>query len=159
VNFYATIDVTERLLPLLRKGNDPRVVSVASMAGRLSQLSPALQRQFAADDLTLPQLKDLVRSFAASVQDGTHLEKGWSNSNYGLSKLAVIAATRVWARAYPEIRFYSCCPGYCKTDMTSQKGTRDPAVGAKNAVIPATTVLSDAAPSGSFFQNFEVSEW
>eukprot|EP00966_Prymnesium_polylepis_P220485 5100095-Prymnesium_polylepis.3 len=39
VNFYGTLNLTERCLPLLREGDDPRVVSVASMAGKLSQAS------------------------------------------------------------------------------------------------------------------------
>lgn len=157
VNFYGTVDLTTRLLPLLRKGNDPRVVSVASMAGRLGQLSPELQSKFSSQQLTMDELMDLVKDFAESVQDGTHKQKGWGNSNYGLSKLAVIAATKVWARTEPSVRFFACCPGYCRTDMTSQMGVRDPAEGAKNAVIPATT--NDVPPSGAFYQNYEVAEW
>jgi len=157
VNFYGTVDLTERLMPLLEKGTDPRVVNVASMAGRLSQLSPELQKKVSSDDLTMPQLMDIVKDFVDSVHDGTYKKKGFGNSNYGMSKLAVIAATKVWARQHPGIRFFSCCPGYCKTDMTSQNGVRDPADGAKNAVIPATT--KDVPPLGSFFQDYDVSQW
>jgi hypothetical protein len=43
-----------------------------------------------------------------------------------------------------------------KTDMTSQNGMRDPADGAKNAVIPAT--VADA-PTGEFYADFQVSQW
>jgi carbonyl reductase 1 len=158
VNFRATVDLTERLLPLLRRGSDPRIVNVASMSGRLGQLSQERQAQFSSPELTISRLQELVHDFQASVLDGTHSEKGWGNSNYGMSKLAVVAATKVWARqeASAGIKVNCCCPGYCKTDMTSQNGRRDPADGAKNAVLPATM---ENPPTGEFFQDYKVSEW
>jgi carbonyl reductase 1 len=156
VNFRGTCDLTEQLLPLLRKGTDARIVNVASMSGRLGQVSPERQAQFAADDLTMEQLHALVDEFERDVLAGRHREKGWSNSNYGMSKLAVIAATKVWARREPSIKVNCCCPGYCKTDMTSQKGLRDPADGAKNAVLPATM---EHPPTGEFFADYGVASW
>ena len=156
VNFRATIDFTEKMLPLLKKGSDPRLVFVASMSGRLGQLSPDLQKEFSSPSLTMSRLHSLVDKFEKDVQDGTHSANGWGNSNYGFSKLAVIAATKVLAREYPDVSINCCCPGYCKTDMTSQKGVRDPNEGAKNAVIPAT--MQDP-PTGAFFRDFRVKEW
>lgn len=157
VNFRGTVDLTNKLLPLIRKGSDPRVVNVASMAGRLNQVSSSLQKEFSSDSLTMPRLLELVQNFEDAVQDGTFKQKGWGNSNYGLSKLAVIAATKVFAREEEQIRFYSCDPGYCKTDMTSQNGLRDPSDGARNAVIPAT--MENPPASGAFFSNYEVAKW
>ena len=157
VNFYGTVDLTEKMIP--RLSNDARVVTVASMAGRLKQVSQGLQDRFTSKDLTIDGLKALVQEFSDSVQKGTHKEDGWSNTNYGISKLAIVAATKVWARQYPGIRFYSCCPGYCKTDMTSQMGVRDPNEGARNAVIPATLPVAELPSSGAFYSNFEVGKW
>lgn len=156
INFRGTCDLTERLLPLLRKGTDPRLVNVASMSGRLGQLSPERQQQFSADDLTMEQLHSYVDEFERDVWAGNHLKRGWSNSNYGMSKLAVVAATKVWARTEPTIQVNCCCPGYCKTDMTSQNGLRDPADGAKNAVLPATM---EHPPTGEFFADYQVASW
>lgn len=158
VNFRGTVDLTERLMPLLRRGQDRRLVNVASVSGRLNQLAPFRRQQFSDPNLTMQGLKELVDEFERSVKDGNHSQKGWSNSNYGISKLAVIAATRVWAREEHAhaIIVNACCPGYCKTDMTSQQGTRNPADGAKNAVLPAT--MKDP-PTGQFFSNYQVSEW
>ena len=156
INYRGTVDFTQSMLPLLRKGKDPRIVNVASMAGRLSQVSPALQAKFASPSLTLPVLNGLVDDFEASVQDGTHSAKGYSNSNYGMSKLALIAATKVLARENPDVVFICCCPGYCKTDMTSQKGLRDPSDGAKNAVIPATM---ENPPTGAYFSDYKEADW
>jgi len=158
INFRATVDFTEEMLPLLRKGTDARIVNVASMSGHLSQIqSKTLRDKFTSSDLTMPELQKLVDKFEADVQNGNHREQGWGSSNYGMSKLAVIAATKIWAREEgPTIVVNCCCPGYCKTDMTSQKGRRDPSDGAKNAVIPATM---GNPPTGEFFADYQVSEW
>jgi carbonyl reductase 1 len=163
VNFRGTVDFTERMLPLLRRaaveGQDARLVNVASMSGRLNQVTDqAKVDRLTSPDLTMPELMKLVDGYQDSVLDGTHQEAGWGNSNYGMSKLAVIAATKIWARQEQIVRISvnCCCPGYCKTDMSSQKGTRDPADGAKNAVIPATM---KNPPTGEFFENYEVGQW
>jgi carbonyl reductase 1 len=157
INFRGTIGFTEALIPLLLKGSDPRIVNVASIAGRLSQLSPKLQEKFACNDLTMNDLYLIVDDFELRVNMGTHQDYGYSNWNYGMSKLALIAATKILAREYGhKIAINCCCPGYCKTDMTGQNGTREPKDGARNAVIPATM---KNPPTGEFFSNYAVAEW
>ena len=159
VNFRGTVDLTEILLPLLRKGSDARIVNVASMSGHLSQLkSRELRERFSSPTLTMTELRAYVDDFEADVLDGTHSKKGWGNSNYGLSKLALIAATRIMARdeAVNGIKVNCCCPGYCDTDMTSHMGPRPPSEGALNAMLPAT--MKDC-PTGQFFSNMKVAEW
>ena len=157
INYYGVVDFTEMMLPLLRKGEDPRLVNVASKAGYLKQISPALQSKFTDESLTIPELNKLMQEFAAAVEAGDHKQKGWSNSNYGTSKLGVIAATRIWARQEAgKISVNSCCPGFCATDMSSHKGPRPAEEGAKNAVIPATM---ENPPTGAFFSDFTIQEW
>eukprot|EP00438_Fugacium_kawagutii_P013989 Skav200402 [mRNA] locus=scaffold236:2347:10340:+ [translate_table: standard] len=149
----------DRLLPLLRasalQGRNPKIVNVASMAGRLRQLSQPLQAQFAAETLDRERLVMLVQNFVAAVQSGKHKEMGWSNSNYGMSKLSLIAFTRLVAREEPTIQVNACCPGYCRTDMSSNRGGQDPSVGARTvalcALLPGT--------SGAFFENQRLSAW
>ncbi|KAL3929055.1 MAG: hypothetical protein SGPRY_002118 [Prymnesium sp.] len=80
-NYRGTLDLVTRCLPLLRQGDDARIVNVASMAGRLSQLSPELQREFSSNSLTLEQLNSLVDLFQSDVARGTHKANGWSSSN------------------------------------------------------------------------------
>ncbi|KAL3787419.1 hypothetical protein HJC23_001816 [Cyclotella cryptica] len=159
VNFRGTVVLTEELLPLIRRGDDARIVNVASMAGRLSQIvSTDLRSKLSSPDLSMSSLQEYVDQYEKDVVDGTYRQKGWGGSNYGMSKLAVIAATRVWARdeAANGVKVNCCCPGYCDTDMTSHKGPRPPEEGAKNAVIPATM---ENVPTGQFFQNYEISDW
>jgi carbonyl reductase 1 len=157
VNFRGVFHFTESMLPLVRKGVDPRIVNVASMAGRLSQLSPSLQAQFSDVHLTKEELNRLVDEFEHDIMTGNHKSKGWGNSNYGFSKLALIAATKIWAREeVGTIKVNAICPGYCDTDMTSHKGPRSPSEGAKNAVLPA---IAKDCPTGEFFENMQVSVW
>lgn len=160
VNFRGTLDLTEALLPLLRDGGaeDPRIVNVASMAGRLGQVSPARQKQFSSEALSLTELRGLVDEFAADVAAGAHKQRGWGGSNYGFSKLALIAATKVLAREEPSIKVNCCCPGYCDTDMTSHKGPRPAEEGAKNAVC-LITGPREACPTGVFIQDQRPSKW
>ena len=157
INFRGTEQVTEALLPLLLESKEGgRIVNVASMAGKLRQLSPALQAEFSSPSLTIPKLHELVGTFERDVASGVHAQKGWGRSNYGLSKLAVIAATKVHAREHPSLRVNCCCPGYCDTDMSSHKGPRPPSEGAKNAVILAT---AQPCPTGAFYENERESKW
>jgi carbonyl reductase 1 len=157
INFRGTVAFTETMLPLIKEGTtDPRIVNVASMSGRLGQLSPELQKRFSSETLTMSELHQLVNDFEEAVHRGTYRQEGWGSSNYGLSKLALIAATRVLARENPDIAINSCCPGYCATDMSSHKGPRHPSDGAKNAVLPAT--MKDP-PTGAFFSDYQVAEW
>lgn len=159
INFRGTLDFTQQLLPLLRKGRDARIVNVASMAGRLSQLtSSQLIDQFTSPHLTKEGLVNLINQFESDVHSGCHASKGWSNSNYGMSKLAVIALTKVLAREElgNGIKVNCCCPGYCDTDMTSHRGTRSPMDGARNAVLPA---IMEDCPTGEFFRDLQVARW
>jgi carbonyl reductase 1 len=165
VNFRGTVDFTEHILPLVRKGSDARIVNVASMAGKLIQLrSKELQNAFSSPVLAKNELYELVNKYEVSVKRasfanaGEHAERGWGNSNYGFSKLALIAMTKVWAReeAKNGISVNCCCPGYCDTDMTSHRGSRSATDGAKNAVIPATM---ENPPKGEYFSDYKVATW
>jgi len=162
VNFWGTVRLTDSLLPLLRKsgacGNHPRLIMMASSAGRLSQLSPELQHRFSSSQLDRDELFQLVCKFQVDVANGRHRREGWGSNNYAFSKLALIAYTKVLAREEgPEMRVNACCPGYCNTELSGHKGPRPPDVGARCAV--KLTMLPDDAPTGEFWQDEQVCEW
>lgn len=163
INYHGTLQVTEALMPMLtaaasEPSADIRIVNVASMAGKLKQLQPARQAAFSDPALTIPTLNGLVCEFASDVASGKLKEKGWGSSNYGFSKLAVIAATKVLAREHPSLKVNCMCPGYCDTDMSSHKGPRPPSEGAKIAVMLAT-MPRPACPTGAFYENMQLSKW
>ena len=125
INYYGLVDFTETMLPLLRKGQDPRLVNVASMSGRLGQVSSNLQKKFTDESLTIPELSKLMGEFANAVQAGDHRKKGFSNTNYGMSKLGVIAATNIWARQEAgKISVNSCCVSH-KSQIVPGKRNRN----------------------------------
>jgi carbonyl reductase 1 len=168
VNFRGTVDFTEKMLPLLREtaklernqtGKSVKIVNVLSIAGYLDQVAQRRQEQFTDRNLTVEKVKDLMDEFERDVLAGTHKAAGWSSSNYGMSKLGMQAVTQVWARTESKsgILVYSCCPGYCRTDMTSNKGHLHPSAGAKYVIAPA--VSEPPLPSGSFVVEGVISEW
>jgi len=158
INLLQTLKLTENVLSMLLSSQHGRLVNIASMAGKLRQVSPELQARFRDESLTLDGLRELAGEFTEAVAQGNHEAHGWSKSNYGFSKLCLIAATKVLSREHPSLRINCCCPGYCDTDMSSHKGPRSAVDGAMNAV-PLCLQLSDDGPTGEFFQDFKLSSW
>lgn len=75
-----------------------------------------------------------------------------------MSKLAVIAYTKVLAREEQGILVNACCPGYCDTDMTSHKGPRPPEEGARTPVALAL-LPQGSRTTGEFWENEKPSQW
>ena len=162
-NYYGTVRLTQNLLPLIKAtGENPQVVNVASMAGKLAQIrSEQLRDAFTAPTLTKEGLDELVGAFASAVAAGNHAQQGWGNSNYGFSKLAVIAYTKMLAREQSPgpVKVNCCCPGYCSTDMSSHGGSRTASDGARNAVMLALQEPGPNALNGEFIQDWAVGSW
>ncbi|GAB5362926.1 hypothetical protein AAMO2058_000840500 [Amorphochlora amoebiformis] len=155
-NYWGTLDVCEALIPIMREGGN--VVNVASRAGTsaLKGMSEERRVEFLDPKMTKEGLGKLCNTFVEDVKDGKHQEAGWANSCYGTSKAAVIVLTRILAKelASKKIVCNSMCPGYCKTDMTSNMGYRSAAEGADTAVWLALQVAEssdDKRPTGGFF--------
>lgn len=151
-NYYGTLRVCKKLLPLVRDGG--RVVNVSSEAGHLNKVSQKLQDQFSSEKLTIDQLSSLLDKFVSDVGKGTYKEEGWPRSTYAVSKIGVTALTKVLAREEKRnILINCCCPGYCNTDMTSGKGPKSPEEGAESllhlALLPKDSKLNGKFTSGS----------
>ena len=160
VNFFSTLHVTNAMLPLLRKSPSPRIVNVASMAGHL-RILPSEEKKalISSPALKLRDLELLMHEFVTDVEGGTHAQKGWPNTCYGMSKLGLIALTKVLARDEPEIMINACCPGYCDTDMTGGKGPRSAEHGARTPVMLALMPLDGVKPTGLFFSDEKEDAW
>ena len=130
-NYFGTLEVTQRCLPLLERSPSPRIINVASYAGRLAILrSQDLVDAFTSETLTIPELSSLIQEFTRDVHDGSYQLKGWPTTCYGMSKLGLIALTRVLARQHPDMMVNSVDPGYCCTDQNNNLGPVDAADGA-----------------------------
>ncbi|CAO1613977.1 unnamed protein product [Parajaminaea phylloscopi] len=161
-NYWATRDLTTLLVPEMRKGG--RVVTVASMAGKLKGYSPALSQRFKdahASDST-EQADALMSDFQRDVNSGDLEDNGWKIAAYSVSKAGVIALHGALSNKYgkegKDILVATCCPGYVDTQMTKHKGVRHTDEGAST---PVTLALSEVGSDkgGSFWENDKESQW
>lgn len=157
-NYYATRDITRLLLPHMRDGG--RIVTVASMAGKLNGYSDDITKRFKAVQ-TEQEADQLMKEFEDSVKAGDHDQKGWKSAAYSVSKAGIIAWHVALARELKasgsSIVPATCCPGYVSTRMTKHKGVRTVEEG---AMTPSTLALDNVGDAGgSFWENSRPSVW
>ena len=163
VNFTGTLNVCKMLFPLLRP--HARVVHVAGMVGKLKIIkSESLQNQLTKPDLTEEELVELTQQFVDATKKGDHESKGWPSQAYAVSKLALNILTTIQARDHTyekekDILINSCCPGWCKTDMTSQSGKKSAAQGAETPVFLAMIPPGQDQPYGKYYSDLKEDSW
>jgi NAD(P)-dependent dehydrogenase (short-subunit alcohol dehydrogenase family) len=128
-NFFGLVDLTQRLLPLLRRGDNPRIVNQSSILASLTEHTDP-------------------KSVIADVHA----------LGYDASKTAVNAFTVHLAKLLrgSPIKVNSAHPGSVKTDM-NPNGDLTVEEGAQTAVALAT--LADDGPSGGFFHRGQALPW
>jgi len=156
-NFVGTLALTRAMLPLLRAAPSPRVVNVASAAGRLRG-SPEVVAAISAPTLELTELEEQMAAFVRDAEAGVHLERGWPNTCYGVSKMGLIALTRVLARDEPSIMFNAVDPGFCATDQNQQQGVVSAERGANTAALLAMLPEEQFLSGKLFFEEREI-DW
>ncbi|CAL9617041.1 Cyclopentanol dehydrogenase [Nocardiopsis dassonvillei] len=119
-NAVGVVRVTEAALPLLRKSDNPTVVTVSSSAG----------------------------SFWA-VTDPARPEFHLSAALYSASKAAATMLTVQYAKAHPGIKFNALEPGTTATDMTAAFGIGRPPGESAEVVVRLATLDADG-PTGTF---------
>jgi carbonyl reductase 1 len=159
VNFFGAMNVTDRMLPLLRTGG--RIVMVSSGMGELSSVSGALRERFEDPALTQGELVSLMEAFVRDVAQGTHAESGWPSSAYRVSKIGLNALTRILARELAgdsrRILVNAVCPGWVRTSMGGAAAPRSPEKGAETPAWAA--LLPDGGPTGRFFRDNHEIPW
>jgi len=128
-NFFGLVDLTQRLLPLLRRSEHPRIVNQSSILGSLTE-----------------------HSDPNSVIGDIHALA------YDASKTAVNAFTVHLAKILrgSSIKVNSAHPGSVKTDLNPM-GDLSLEDGARTAVTLA--ILGDDGPSGGFFHDGKTLPW
>ena len=155
VNYYGTKLCCQLLFPLLREGS--RVVNVSSSTGFLANFgddrsdeSKALKAKFASSDssLEVAELDALMEEFLKAKKDKIHLQKGWPNSSYTVSKVGVSALTRILSResAKKNVLINHVHPGFVGTDLTNHRGSWTPEQGAVSvlhcALLPSRSTMT-----------------
>lgn len=78
----------------------------------------------------------------SAAKSGTHIQAGWANSTYVVSKIGVSALAGIHQSLFDkdpreDIAVNAVHPGYVDTDMTSHKGQLKPDEGAAAPVYAA----------------------
>ena len=160
-NFTGTLNISRALMPLIYPHG--RICNVSSMAGKLQRLTKSsLRDTFSDPSLTESELVALMAEFVSDVAVANHLEKGWPNTAYGMSKIGVTALTKVHARemaasSKEDVLINACCPGWVRTDMAGPKAPLSPDEGAETPFLVAT--LPAGSPTGEFWRNKAIAEW
>lgn len=155
VNVHGPLRITAALAPQMPAGG--RIVMVSSGMGELSSLGERLRRRFLAPDLEAEDVVALCDEFIADVAADRHVERGWPGSAYRVSKAALNALTRVFARQFPALKINAVCPGWVRTDMGGQGATRSLDEGAAS-ILWAARVPEDG-PTGGFFRDGRPIDW
>jgi carbonyl reductase 1 len=157
-NYHGTLEATRTFLPLMKPGG--RIVSLASMVGRLGRYSASLQERFR-NPASVDAVTELMDEFAGAVRRGKEKEEGWPSAAYAVSKAGIISMTRALAKELekkgPNVEVTCCCPGWVVTDLTKGRGTKTVDQGAQTPVLLA--LQGSGGNSGSYWTNEKIAEW
>jgi NAD(P)-dependent dehydrogenase (short-subunit alcohol dehydrogenase family) len=130
INYFGTIELTQALLPFIKKSDAGRIVNISSLSG----------------------------SFGVHL-DENHWLYQLKPYAYSASKTALNQFTVFLANALKEtnVKVNAASPGWVKTSIGSDQAPLTPEEGAKTGV--ALALLDDNGPTGTFSQSGEVFPW
>ncbi len=129
-NFFAVVELTQTLLPLIRKSKAGRIVNVSSAQGSFSLLAPKGSQIYATKTFSYDASKSALNSFTLHL---AHELQG------------------------TQIKVNSIHPGWVRTDMGGPRAPLGLVDGAMTSVRLAT--LPDDGPTGGYFHMDEALPW
>jgi carbonyl reductase 1 len=164
-NNHGTLQMIKGFGPLLNDG--ARFIVVASSFGTLASLDPRLHHLFDVDRMSLADLAKVIDDYAAEVETGLAAAQGWPAWINPPSKVAQVAAVKVWAREFADeaarrdILVNAACPGLVDTDASrpwfdDMSGALSPDEAAADVLWLATLPPGTREPYGELVQHRKV---
>ena len=161
-NFFATLNVTNALLPLMKNGS--HICMVSSMMSKLNKVSPdknhPLRQRLVDPSQTEESIVSLMREYLLAVDKNDY--SLWpKDAAYPMSKVGLTAVTRAMGRKLSTdprgILINSCCPGYVDTDLTSHRGPLTPDQGAETPLL--LCFFPAGSTNGEFYLEKKLYDW
>jgi len=159
INFFDTIDLTEKLLPYLAE--DGKIINVTSENGLLSWQGQNIQKLLSDPSMTKERLMELATELRDKIKTGDFGKLGWSEI-YDDSKALLNAYTR-WILVKMlkgEQQCYCMDPGWCRTDMGGKGAPLEVERGADTPVyLIGLPFKRDEKYNGKFFMDRKVHKY
>jgi len=159
INFFDTIDLTEKLLPYLAE--DGKIINVTSENGLLSWQGQNIQKLLSDPSMTKERLMELGTELRDKIKTGDFSKLGWSEI-YDDSKALLNAYTR-WILVKMlkgEQQCYCMDPGWCRTDMGGKGAPLAVERGADTPVyLIGLPFKRDEKYNGKFFMDRKVHKY
>ncbi len=171
-NNLGTHHVLRAFGPLLRP--QARVLVVASGFGTLKSLAPQLHSLFDTERQSLADLEKTLEDYVRAVEGGREEAAGWPSWINIPSKIAQLAATRIFARelsqnpaSSPGILANAVCPGWMITDasrpylkdLPAHVTPKLPEEAVDDALWPAFLPSNSPGPNGELIQYRQILPW
>jgi len=116
INYYGTKKMCEAFLPVL--SDDGKIINVSSTSGLGAKDSCSESVRALFQTNSTKKLDEVCEQFVALATQGKHKERGYPGTAYGTSKFAVNVMSGILTNQHT-IPVIACCPGFCRTNMTS----------------------------------------
>ena len=137
VNFNGTINLTEKLLPVMNKSG--KIIFLTSKSGTLSKLKNENLISKFKNAKNVDDILKLSDKFKRTIPDGKTENDGWYKNCFAMSKLFLNFYTKLVIKkreiSRELISVYAVHPGWCKTEMGGQYAPLEVGEGADRVIF------------------------